>query len=379
MRTAIVAVSSALLGGLAAAFIALAIDDGGGAPAALSSLAENAPVGGAPPADDGRDEAAPLEEAAPRSTARESPAPQEFPSAPPAEAVFDPVAIFELMGPSVVSIGSLAEMTSGSGFFVDSDGYIVTNYHVVAGMRSVTVTLDDATRLPGQVLGMDVDNGLVVVRIDPGGLSIEPVELGDSEALMVGETVAAIGNPFGLERTLTTGIVSAVERLRPALQVSGRPQRGLIQTDAAINPGNSGGPLINAAGQVIGVNTSVESPIRASVGVGFAIPASVLQRSLPRMIAGESIQHPWIGIVGQDALEGVLLDTVIAGSLADRAGLRTGDVIRAIAGVPIESFEHLARLVDGLEVGQTVTMGLLREGIAVERMLTLGAWPGRTG
>ena len=380
MRTAIIAAVSAVVAGLAAAFIALAIDDGGAATVVQEPAGESAEAVSA--AADERD--------SPEAVADESapPAPDLPPAegdAPPraegpsADAGFDPVAIFEEVGPSVVSIESQGGLNSGSGFFVDDEGHIVTNYHVVVGSSTVNVVLDDGTELPGEVLGFDADNDLAVVRVEADGLVVRAVELGDSEALIVGEPVAAIGNPFGLERTLTTGIVSAVERLRPALQAGGRPQRGLIQTDAAINPGNSGGPLINAAGEVIGVNASVESPIRASVGVGFAIPSSVVSRFLPRLIAGDEIQHPWIGITGQDTEEGALVDSIVEGSPADQSGLQVGDLIEAIGGQAIGDFEQLAVLVDGFDVGETVPLAVVRDGAGLELALTLGAWPGLAG
>ena len=267
----------------------------------------------------------------------------------------------------------------GTGFFVDAEGNIVTNYHVVQSASTVTVELSDGTIVQGTVRGFDDANDLAVVQVNPSGLAITPVRLGDSDGLIVGEPVAAIGHPFALERTLTTGIISATGRTRPPLRDGGRSQRGLIQTDAAVNPGNSGGPLINAAGEVVGVNASAESPVRGSVGTNFAVPVNLVTRFLPAMIAGEMVAHPWIGITGEDTPEGALVDSVVAGSPAYQAGLQVGDRIQALGGTDLDDFEHLAVVVDGFEVGETVTMDVLRDGIAVELELMLGAWPGFAG
>ena len=214
---------------------------------------------------------------------------------------FDATRIFKDVRPSIVSV--LVDGDGGSGFFVDTAGHIVTNYHVVEpnlvqGLDAVIVIGADGVQVDAEVLGFDRANDLAVLRVDPAEIAVRPVILGDSSAAQVGEPVVALGNPFGLEGSLSVGVVSAVERTRGALQQGGRPQRDLIQTDATINPGNSGGVLVNARGEVIGVTNSVESPVRGSVGIGFAVPANVVARFLPEMIAGENIAHPWIGIVG---------------------------------------------------------------------------------
>ena len=363
MRTAVIALISGAAAAIAAAFIALAIDDGG----TTTIIRE------APPAEATVEPASTVQ----RTAEIGEPAPAE-PEPPPAIATaFDPAAIFKQIGPAVVSIETQQGLVSGSGFIVDGDGHIVTNFHVVQGSDSVSVVLDDETRVSGQVLGFDRANDLAVVAIDPIGVELRPAPLGDSDALIVGDPVVAIGNPFGLERTLTTGVVSALGRLRPPLEAGGRPQRGLIQTDAAINPGNSGGPLINAAGEVIGVNASAESPIDGSVGVGFAIPSSIVQRFLPEMIAGEEILHPWLGISSVESDEpGLLIESVFADSPADAGGLLPGDRLIRANGVAIEGFEDLADLLDDQRVGAVVTVGVDRQGESVAIEITLAAWPG---
>ena len=299
MRTILISGLTAVVAAVVAVVIALAVD-GGETPAvqeapvqtaaASAALAPAAPAAPAEPgakslAAAGGEVAAPVQE------------PEGDVGAVVLAPAFDPVQIFRDVSPAVASIE--VNGGGGSGFVVDADGHIVTNYHVVRGNATVMVSLADGRRVPGAVLGFDPHNDLAVVKIDPAGLDLQPVRLGDSAALVVGEPVAAIGNPFGLERTLTTGVISGLERVRPALERGGRPQRGLVQTDASINPGNSGGPLINADGAVIGVNASAESPVSGSVGIGFAVPSNIVIRFLPDMIAGREIQHPWDGDRGR--------------------------------------------------------------------------------
>ena len=288
---------------------------------------------------------------------------------------FDPIAIFETVAPAVVSV--LADGGAGTGFFVDASGHIVTNYHVVQGASAVKVGLSDGVTVDGTVLGFDSANDLAVVRVEIEGRVVVPVRLGDSDALIVGEPVAAIGHPFGLQRTLTTGIISATSRTRPPLLSGGRLQRGLIQTDAALNPGNSGGPLINAAGEVIGVNATAESPVRGSVGTNFAVPVNLVTRFLPQMIRGEAIQHPWIGISGgvPDGGSGLPISAVVSGSPAQAAGLIGGDRIVAVADEPLNDFDELAALIDARAVGETLPFQVLRDGATLEVPITLAPWP----
>ena len=253
---------SILAAAVAGAFIAVVIDDGS---TTIVLPAPDAPI-------------ATLEAAA------EAPAPEPSPVVlVPAdgEPVSYPARIFGAVAQSVVSVQTPAG--GGSGFFVDDSGHLITNYHVVQGRDEVMVGLADGRRVPGSIVGSSPDDDLAVVKIDPRGLEIQPVRLGDSDLLVVGERVAAIGNPFGLERTLTTGIVSALGRELPPLQAGGPPQRGAIQTDAAVNPGNSGGPLINFGGEVVGVTSLAFSPVAGSVGVNFAIPVTTVARVLSEM------------------------------------------------------------------------------------------------
>ena len=382
MRTVLMSTSLALVAAVAAAFIALAID-GDGPPVVVvekavpveEAVSEAQPVSGTP-SDDvaGSDEASDGAGETPPGVGEPAVIGVE-PVAPQAGIDFDPVSIFQTVAPSVVSI--VTGDGSGTGFFVDADGNIVTNYHVVQDASTVTVELGDGTIVNGTVRGFDNANDLAVVQVDPSGLAITPVRLGDSDGLIVGEPVAAIGHPFALERTLTTGIISATGRTRPPLLDGGRSQRGLIQTDAAVNPGNSGGPLINAAGEVVGVNASAESPVRGSVGTNFAVPVNLVTRFLPAMIAGETVAHPWIGITGgaEDGAPGLPITDVVSGGPAAGAGLAPGDRIVSAAGEQLDDFDALAELIDTRAVGETVPFEVLRGGVSLELALTLAPWP----
>ncbi len=252
---------SAAIGG---AFIALAIDDGD------TTIIQQPPAAAVATVD-----------AAAQAPILESPPMIRISG--PADAAY-PMRIFEQVALSVVLVQT--PTGGGSGFFVDTQGHLITNYHVIQGNDEVVIVLGDGSRVRGEVLGASPDNDLAVVKIDPSGLRIVPVHLGDSDALVVGDRVAAIGNPFGLERTLTTGVVSALDRELPPLQEGLAPQQGAIQTDTAINPGNSGGPLINMAGEVVGVTSAAFSPVAGSVGVNFAIPINTVARLLPDLTEG---------------------------------------------------------------------------------------------
>ena len=301
----------------------------------------------------------------------------------------------------------LPQQGEGSGFVYDREGHIITNNHVVASADTVQVTFADDVSLPARVVGTDPDSDLAVIQIDPAGLNLVPLPLGDSEALKVGQRVIAIGNPFGLQGTMTLGIVSALGRLLPTggSSTTGRYNiPDVIQTDAAINPGNSGGPLLNLAGQVVGVNAAIESPVRGNAGVGFAIPASIVRKVVPALIAQGSYQHPWLGISSvalNPALNaamnlradqrGVLVVEVLPDSPAEKAGVRPsndtvrvqgrdvpvgGDIIIGIDDVTVKKFDDLiSYLGRKTEVGQTVRLKLLRDGKIIEVDLTLAARP----
>ena len=375
MRTVLTSVTSALAAAVAATFVVLAFADNDGAETIETPSLASAVTPSAAELDDRFQTSSVPPAVLPREDGAEITAGLAIPETPASAEVFDPIAIFEAVEPAVVSI--LADGGAGTGFLVDATGHIVTNYHVVEGVSAVTVELNDGVTLDGTVLGFDSANDLAVVRVDLAGRAVVPARLGDSDALIVGEPVAAIGHPFGLQRTLTTGIISATSRTRPPLLSGGRLQRGLIQTDAALNPGNSGGPLINADGEVIGVNAIAESPVRGSVGTNFAVPVNLVTRFLPQMIRGEAIEHPWIGISGgvPDGGSGLPISDVVNGSPAQAAGLIGGDRIVAAADEPLDDFDELAALIDAREVGETLLFRVLRDGAMLEVPITLAPWP----
>ena len=325
------------------------------------------------------------------------------------------IEVYRRYSPAVVNIntqvlrsdffyGVYPEEGSGSGFVWDAQGHIITNYHVIEDATQITVSFGEGQERTAQVVGVDPPNDLAVIKVADLPDGIEPMPLGDSDALVVGQFAIAIGNPFGqFERTLTVGVVSAVNR---TLRLDNdRLLRGVVQTDASINRGNSGGPLLDSRGQLIGVNTAIFSPTGASAGVGLAIPVNKLKLVVPVLIAEGRFPHPWLGIEGlgyelssdlSRALnlpvqQGLLLARVYQGSPAEQAGLRTatqtallgfqqyligGDILTAIDGAPLASWDDLrAYLDEQTEVGQTVRLTVWRDGQQVEVDVTVGQEP----
>src|SRR5215211_90441 len=215
-------------------------------------------------------------------------------------------------------------LSTGSGFVLDDEGHILTNAHVVASSLDVRVSFSDHRTVAARVVGKDADTDLAVLRVNPAGLHLRPLTLGDSKAVRVGDPTVAIGNPFGLERTLTTGVVSALQRRITA--PSGFAIDDVIQTDAALNPGNSGGPLLDAAARVIGVSSQIATGDNSgNVGIGFAVPSATVKRVLPQLESAGRVRRPFLGIRGRGSREGVLVETVQPGTAAARAGIRGGD------------------------------------------------------
>ena len=255
----------------------------------------------------------------------------------------------------------------GSGFIVRPDGYIVTNNHVVDGATDITVKLSGSRHFTAKVVGRDPKTDLALLKIDAQNLPI--VTFGDSDKLQVGEPVMAIGNPFGLEGTVTTGIVSAKGRV-----IGEGPYDDFIQTDASINPGNSGGPLVNQAGQVVGIDTAIVSQSGGSVGIGFAIPINEAKTILPQLEAKGHVTRGWLGVSIQPMTgelakafklepdHGVLVADVLPNSPAAKAGLKTGDVITEYDGHAIAKAGDLPRLVSNTPIGQSATVRVLRDG-----------------
>jgi S1-C subfamily serine protease len=281
---------------------------------------------------------------------------------------------------------------TGSGFVWDSVGHVVTNYHVVAGASSARVRLSDGRDVGASLVGVSPAHDLAVLKLDLGKAPA-PLPLGSSHDLRVGQTTLAIGNPFGLDFTLTTGIISALDRALPS--EDGRSLiEHLIQTDAAINPGNSGGPLLDSAGRVIGVNTAIFSPSGASAGVGFAIPADTVNRVVPQLIARGRYTRAALGVQVDEQLNrlitqrmgvsGVAILRTTAGSTAEAAGLRgvrpqsdgtilPGDVIVAVEARPVDSVARLTGRLDDHDVGDTVRLTVLRDGKRVDIPVRLQA------
>lgn len=262
---------------------------------------------------------------------------------------------------------------AGSGFLWDRHGHVVTNFHVIQGAERIQVRMDDGEAIEATYVGGTQDYDLAVVRLRSVPAQIQPIPVGSSQDLQVGQAVFAIGNPFGLSRTLTTGVISALDRRLPT--AAGREVVGVIQTDAAINPGNSGGPLIDSAGRLIGVNTAIISGSGSSAGIGFAVPVDVVNQVVPQLISKGKVPRPGIGIVALSeeagaslGVVGVVIDRIMPGGAADRAGLEgidyrnrvLGDIILAIDGHEVANIVELVRAMQKYQIGQSIILKVLR-------------------
>ncbi len=311
------------------------------------------------------------------------------------------IEVFKNASPSVVYITTISVRRNlfslnvyeipkgtGSGFIWDKNGRIVTNYHVIADANRIEVTLADHSTWKAVLVGAAPDRDLAVLQISAPDAKLLPIPVGDSDSLQVGQKVFAIGNPFGLDQTLTTGVVSALGRQITA--VTGRTIHDVIQTDAAINPGNSGGPLLDSAGRLIGVNTAIYSPSGASSGIGFAVPVGEVNRVVPQVIRHGKVVRPGLGLSLANQrlsrelnLDGVLVLGVTPGSTAEKAGLRgteqvrggliLGDIILAINGTPVKDYNSLRDEIEQYRVGDIVILTLLRDNRRVDVPVTLEA------
>ena len=309
--------------------------------------------------------------------------------------------IFRNAAPSVVYITSIAvrrnlfslnvyeiPQGTGSGFIWDRQGRIVTNFHVISDASRLEVTLADHSTWKASLVGAAPDRDLAVLQITAPAGKLQPITVGESKNLLVGQKVFAIGNPFGLDQTLTTGVVSALGREITA--VTGRTIHDVIQTDAAINPGNSGGPLLDSAGRLIGVSTAIYSPSGASSGIGFAVPVGEVNRVVPQIISKGKVLRPGLGVTlanrsltGELGLEGVLVLKVLPGTSAEQAGLRgttqvgdglvLGDIILAVNGRKVTDYDSLRDEVERYQVGETVALTLLRDDATAEVNVRLEA------
>ena len=311
------------------------------------------------------------------------------------------ISIYEKSSKAVVNISNIglnydffyraipAESGSGTGFIIDESGIIVTNYHVVENARKLIITLSDNSQWPGELIGADPNNDIAVIRIDAPSSSYDYLAFSSSNDIVVGQKVLALGNPFGLRLTLTTGIISALGRTIAAK--NGRKIEGIIQTDAAINPGNSGGPLLDSEGKVIGINTAIIGT-SGSVGIGFAVPSDTALRVLPDLLQYGYVRRPWLGIepiptvylkrIGIDVPEGLLIARVVKGASADQAGLvgasKTvkvgnykipwgGDIITHINQIKVKTMEDLAQQIETRKSGDVINIKLIRN----ERVLSI--------
>lgn len=325
---------------------------------------------------------------------------------------FDAASIYKLLAPGVVTViasyGGSGQGALGSGFVLDSSGYIATNAHVVRSdppkltrPSRVYVEFTDGSRVPARVVGDDLDSDVALLKVAPAGLALTPLRLGSSSRLVVGSPVAAIGSPFGESQSLSVGVISATDRSIESL--TRFRIGGAIQTDAAINHGNSGGPLIAANGQVIGINSQIQSSSGGGEGVGFAIPVDTARRSLAQLRATGHVEYAYLGVSTEDLFpqlaarllvaspHGALVATVQAGGPGDRAGLRTGtskiefegargipaggDVITAVDGQPLMHSADLTQLIGLKNPGERVTLSVVRAGAHRAVVVTLGARP----
>ena len=317
--------------------------------------------------------------------------------------------LYERVGPSVVHIaseivtmdfffGPMASEGTGSGFVWDDAGHIVTNYHVIEDASRIEVIFSDESQVEAEVVGVDPRNDLAVLRVNPASTRLQPLALSTADTIRVGQRAIAIGNPFGLDRTLTTGVVSALGRLLET--ETGDYIFNVIQTDAAINPGNSGGPLLNLAGEVVGVNSAISTSTGTNSGVGFSIPVNAVRRVVPALVATGEYHYTYMGVrmseldlatqeaLGLPQVAGAYMTEVTPGAPAATAGLRGsgisdlgellpgGDLIIAADGRPINNPDDLISfLVFQTEVGQTISLTIIRDGQQIDVPLTLGQRP----
>jgi S1-C subfamily serine protease len=321
------------------------------------------------------------------------------------------IAVYEKVADGVVNITSTAVQMdflfnvfptqgSGSGSIIDSKGHILTNHHVVANAQKLEVTLADESKWPAKLVGSDPDNDLAVIKIDAPREKLKVIPMGDSKQLKIGQKVLAIGNPFGLERTLTTGIISSLGRT--IRSETGILMEDIIQTDAAINPGNSGGPLLNSEGEIIGINSAIISPSGGSVGIGFAIPVNVARRIVPELIAKGYVTYPYIGATIMPLFpevakhlklkveKGAMIAEVVKGGPADKAGLKGGsqrvqvgnmiviaggDIVVKVDQHEVKTNDELIRYIREKKPGDTIVLQVYRKGDFVDVKVTLGERP----
>ena len=323
------------------------------------------------------------------------------------------IAVYEKVADGVVNVTSTAVQMdfffnafptqgSGSGSMIDTKGHILTNHHVVANAQKLEVTLGDGSKWPAKLIGSDPDHDLAVIKIEAPKEKLKVISMGDSKTLRIGQKVLAIGNPFGLQRTLTTGIISSLGRtIRSEV---GTLIEDVIQTDAAINPGNSGGPLLNSDGEIVGINSAIISPSGGSVGIGFSIPVNTAKRVVPELISKGYVSYPWIGATIQTLIpevakylklkieRGAMIAEAVKGGPAEKAGLKGGDqrvqvgnmIVMAGGDIVVKADQHdvkthdeLIRYIREKKPGDTILLKVFRKGDFVDVKVTLGERPRR--
>lgn len=297
--------------------------------------------------------------------------------AAPARSATDVSALYERVSPGVVSVEVTTAQggATGSGIELDRNGYILTNDHVVNGAQSVNVRFTEGAPVPAKVIGVDQSTDLALVKVDPSAHKLAPLTLGSSKDVKVGQPAIAIGSPFGLQGTLTTGVVSALGRSIMA------PNQfsidNVIQTDAAINPGNSGGPLLDASGRVIGINAQIATESQSNSGVGFAIPIDTAKQILPQLKTGQTIKRGYLGIQTADAQTGTgaIVAAVIPGGPADKSGLQAGDRVVSIGSHKVTESADVADAVAGLKPGSQIKLGVERGSSQHTITVKLGTRP----
>jgi putative serine protease PepD len=310
------------------------------------------------------------------------------PAQPAATSTTGLVQLYKDVSPGVVDItvdttqgsgfgnfGDQQATAEGSGFEIDTNGDIVTNQHVVAGANSITVRFQDGKTAKATVVGSDPSTDLAVIKVNVDSSQLHPLTFADSSTVQVGQPVAAIGSPFGLPESLTSGIVSAVNRTITApnnFSIS-----GAIQTDAAINHGNSGGPLLNESGKVIGVNSQIESDGGGNEGVGFAIASNMVKSVANTLISGGTVQHAYLGVTVGDSTSGAgaAIESVKSGTPADSAGLKAGDIVTKIDGVTVDNADDLTAKISAHRPGDKVTLTVTRNSATMTIAVTLGTRP----
>jgi S1-C subfamily serine protease len=323
------------------------------------------------------------------------------------------ISVYEKVADGVVNVTSTAiqmdfffnafpTQGSGSGSIIDTKGHILTNHHVVADAQKLEVTLADGSKWPAKLIGSDPDNDLAVIKIDAPKEKLKVISMGDSKNLRIGQKVLAIGNPFGLQRTLTTGIISSLGRtIRSEV---GTLIEDVIQTDAAINPGNSGGPLLNSDGEIVGINSAIISPSGGSVGIGFAIPVNTAKRVVPQLLSKGYVTYPWIGATIQSLIpeiakygklkveRGAMIAEVVKGGPADKAGLKGGnqkiqvgnmivilggDIVVKADQKEVKTNDELIHYIRDKKPGNTILLKVYRKGDFLDVKVTLGERPRR--